>query len=300
MTKRFLMVLTLIWLLVAAAAIPASAHPASAAITIVDDNHTSLTLPAPAQRIISLAPNVTEILFSLGLGSRVVGVSSYSTYPPAASHLPVVIDNGVPNIEKIIALRPDLLISADIVGKPVITKLRSLGLKVLETNPHDIPGILRDIEMVGTAAGVGPTAVREVAALQHRIDAVEAKVRTITSRPSVYYELDNTYYTAGRGSYMNTLITMAGGTNVAGTIDGYPQLSAEKLLVANPQYIILGDAAYGVTAATVAKRPGWSSMAAVKAHHVFAFNDDLASRPGPRIVDGLEQLARILHPEFFR
>ncbi len=211
-----------------------------------------------------------------------------------------MIDNGVPNIEKIIALRPDLLVSADIVGKPVITKLRSLGLKVLETNPHDIPGILHDIEMVGTAAGVGPAAVREVAALQHRIDAVEAKVRTITSRPSVYYELDNTYYTAGRGTYMNTLITMAGGINVAGTIDGYPQLSAEKLLVANPQYIILGDAAYGVTAATVAKRPGWSSMAAVKAHHVFAFNDDLASRPGPRIVDGLEQLARILHPEFFR
>ena len=294
-------ILALIWLLAAASVAPASARTATASITIVDDHHTTLTLTGPARRIISLAPNVTEILFSLGLGSRVVGVSSYSTYPPAASHLPIVIDNGVPNIEKIIALKPDLLIAADIVGKPAITKLRSLHFAVLETNPHDIPGILHDIQVVGVAAGVGDTANRNVAALQRRIEAVAAKVRTVTTRPSVYYELDSTYYTVGHGSYMDTLITMAGGVNVAGSIDNsYPQLSAEKLLVDNPQYVILGDAAYGVSAASVGKRPGWSAMAAVKAHHVVAFNDDLASRPGPRIVDGLEQLTHILHPELYR
>ena len=300
MSRRILSSLMVLWLLMAASVIPVSAHPASAAITVVDDHHTTLTLAGPAERIISLAPNVTEILFSLGLGSRVVGVSSYSTYPPAATRLPIVIDNGVPNLEKIVALKPDLLISAAIVGSPAVTKLRSLHLPVLETDPHDIPGILRDIQLVGDAAGVGGVATREVAALQRRIDAVEGKVRTVKSRPSVYYELDSTFYTVGRGTFMDTLITMAGGVNVAGTIEGYPQLSAEKLLVADPQYVILGDAAYGVSPASVAKRPGWASMAAVKSHHVVAFNDDLASRPGPRIVDGLEQLARILHPELFR
>ena len=300
MSRRILSSLTVLWLLMAASVLPVAAHSASAAITIVDDQHTTLTLAGPAQRIISLAPNVTEILFSLGLGNRVVGVSSYSTYPPAATHLPIVIDNGVPNLEKIIALKPDLLISAAIVGAPAMTKLRSLHLTVMETDPHDIPGILRDIQLVGDAAGVGGVATREVAALQRRINAVEAKVRTVKNRPTVYYELDNTFYTVGRGTFMDTLITMAGGVNVAGTIDGYPQLSAEKLLVANPQYVILGDAAYGVSPASVAKRPGWASMAAVQSHHVVAFDDDLASRPGPRIVDGLEQLAKILHPELFR
>jgi len=183
-TKRFMSILALIWLLAAASVAPASARTATASITIVDDHHTTLTLTGPARRIISLAPNVTEILFSLGLGSRVVGVSSYSTYPPAASHLPIVIDNGVPNIEKIIALKPDLLIAADIVGKPAITKLLSLHFAVLETNPHDIPGILHDIQVVGVAAGVGDTANRDVAALQRRIEAVAAKVRTVTTRPS--------------------------------------------------------------------------------------------------------------------
>ncbi len=301
MTKRFVSVLALIWLSAGAAITPVAARTAASAITVVDDNHTTLTLASPAKRIISLAPNVTEILFFLGLGSRVVGVSSYSTFPPAATHLPIVIDNGVPSIEKIIALKPDLLISADIVGKPVVTKLRSLHLNVLATNPHDIPGILRDIELVGDAAGIADVATRDVEALQHRIDAVEAKTRTVKARPTVYYELDSTYYTVGHGSYMDTLIAMAGGTNVAGSIiNPYPQLSAEKLLVANPQYIILGDAAYGVSQASVAKRPGWAEIAAVKNHHIVAFNDDLASRPGPRIVDGLEQLAHILHPELFR
>ena len=155
--------------------------------------------------------------------------------------------------------------------------------------------------LVGVAAGVGDTANRNVAALQRRIATVEAKVQTVTTRPSVYYELDSTYYTVGHGSYMDTLITMAGGVNVAGSIQNpYPQLSAEKLLVDNPQFVILGDAAYGVSPASVGKRPGWSGIAAVKAHHVVAFNDDLASRPGPRIVDGLEQLTHILHPELYR
>jgi len=205
-SRRILSSLTVLWLLMAASVLPVAAHSASAAITIVDDQHTTLTLAGPAQRIISLAPNVTEILFSLGLGNRVVGVSSYSTYPPAATHLPIVIDNGVPNLEKIIALKPDLLISAAIVGAPAMTKLRSLHLTVMETDPHDIPGILRDIQLVGDAAGVGGVATREVAALQRRINAVEAKVRTVKNRPTVYYELDNTFYTVGRGTFMELTV----------------------------------------------------------------------------------------------
>ncbi|MDB5073922.1 MAG: putative transporter substrate binding protein precursor, partial [Chloroflexi bacterium] len=139
-----------------------------------------------------------------------------------------------------------------------------------------------------------------VAKLQSRIRAVETATQHVATHPSVYYELDKTLYTVGHGSFMDSLITMAGGANVAGSIQNpYPQLSSEKLLTANPSFIILGDAAYGISAAQVAARPGWSIITAIKLHHIYPFNDDLASRPGPRIVDGLEKLAHILHPEAF-
>jgi iron complex transport system substrate-binding protein len=298
--KRSLSLAGLLVVLFGLLAAPARAHNSATAITVVDDHHTTLTLPAPPKRIISLAPNVTEIVFALGLGEKVVGVSSYSNYPAAATRLPVVINYSAPSIEKIVALKPDLLISANIVPQSVVDKLRSLHLKVLVTDPHNIKGILGDIQLVGTAAGIPAKASQVVAKLHGRIGAVETAIHHVSTHPSVYYELDKTLYTVGHGSFMDSLITMAGGANVAGSIQNpYPQLSSEKLLNANPQFIVLGDAAYGVTAAQAAARPGWSIIAAVKLHHIYAFNDDLASRPGPRVVDGLEKLAHILHPEAF-
>jgi len=157
------------------------------------------------------------------------------------------------------------------------------------------------MQLVGDAAGIHVTAQHVVTGLRNRLSLMQSKVRLAKSRPTVYYELDKTLYTVGHGSYMDALITLAGGKNVAGGImNAYPQISAEKLLVADPQYIILGDAAYGESPATVGARPGWSAVSAVRDHHVYAFNDDLASRPGPRIVDGLEALVRLLHPELFR
>jgi iron complex transport system substrate-binding protein len=284
-------------MLLALLAVPAQAQPATAAITVVDDHHTTITLAAPPRRIISLAPNVTEILFALGLGPKVVGVSSYSNYPKAATKLPVVITYNGLSLEKIVALKPDLLVAAAIVPQASVTKLRSLHYPVLMTDPHDLAGIMADITLVGTACGV-PSAGRAVVAdMQRRIGAVHTALAHITSRPRVYYELDNTFYTVGHGSFMDALISKAGGTNIAGGVaNPYPQLSAEKVITADPQFIILGDAPF-VTAAQVAKRPGWSLISAVKLHHIYPFNDDLASRPGPRIVLGLETLARILHPE---
>ena len=299
--KRVPSIFVLLLLVLGLLAAPAQARTSYAAIVVVDDHHTTLTLAAPPKRIISLAPNVTEILFSLGLGPEVVGVSSFSNYPRAAAKLPVVYSYSGPNLEKILALKPDLLISAAIVPQTVVTKLRALHLKVLVTDPSDLKGILHDIILVGDAAGVPGTATKEVAGLQRRIDAVTRVVAPLNSRPTVFYELDKTLYTVGHGSFMDALITMAGGANIAGGVSNpYPQLSAEKVIAADPQVILLGDAAYGITPAMVAARPGWSAISAVQDHHVYPFNDDLASRPGPRIVDGLERLARLLHPGAFR
>jgi iron complex transport system substrate-binding protein len=279
---------------------PAHAQRATA-ISVVDDHGTRLTLAAPPRRLISLAPNVTEILFALGLGSEVVGVSSYSDYPAAAKRLPQVISYTTVDYEKILSLKPDLVVAAGIVPQVAIDKLRSLRVPVLVTDPHDISGILNDIRVVGTATGVPTTGRTLVARLQTRIDAIAAKVRRATTHPRVYYELDQTLYTAGHGSFVDALIRMAGGVNIAGTImNPYPQLSAETLIAANPQYIILGDYYTGhVSVASVAARPGYGTIAAVRLHHIYPFNDDLVSRPGPRIVDGLAALARLLHPDLF-
>jgi iron complex transport system substrate-binding protein len=299
--KRSLIFVLLLLAMLGAITPPAQARPAGASITVVDDHHTTITLSAAPRRIISLAPNVTEILFALGLGSRVVGVGSPNNYPAAAAKLPIVYSYSGVSLEKIIALKPDLVVSAAVVPQSVVVKLRGLHLKVLVTDPHSLSGILSDIRLVGAAAGVPAVAATDVAKLQSRINNVAAALKSISSRPSVYYELDKTLYTVGHGSFMDSLITLAGGVNIAAKVaNPYPQLSAEKVLTADPQYIILGDAAYGITAAQVGARPGWSAIAAVKLHHVFGFNDDLASRPGPRIVDGLEKLAHILHPEAFQ
>jgi len=299
--KRIPSALLALLLILGAWAAPVHARVTASPIVVVDDHHTTLTLQSAPRRIISLAPNVTEILFSLGIGPRVVGVSTATDYPAAATKLPVIYTLNGPVLEKILALKPDLLISAAIVPQTTVNKLRSLHLKVLVTDPHDIPGILHDITLVGDAAGVPGTAAKEVAGLQRRITIVTAAIAPLKTRPRVFYELDKTLYTVGHGSFMDSLITMAGGRNIAAGVNNpYPQLSAEALLADNPQVILLGDAAYGTTVAGVAARPGWSAISAVKNHRVYPFNDDLASRPGPRIVDGLERLARLLHPGVIR
>lgn len=298
---RLLVFLTLLFGVLAPVA---RARPAvvATAISVSDDRGTRLTLAAPPHRLISLAPNVTEILFALGLGPEVVAVSSYSDYPAAARHLPVVISYTAVDYEKILRLKPDLIVAAAIVPQVAIDKLRSFHLPVFVADPHDIAGIVGDMRLVGAAAGV-PDAGRALAVrLNGRLRGIEAVVRRAATRPRVFYELDKTLYTAGHGSFVDALITMAGGSNVAGRIPNpYPQLSAETLIAADPQYIILGDYYTGhVTVASVAARPGFASITAVKLHHIYPINDDLVSRPGPRIVDGLAALARLIHPELFR
>lgn len=293
--------LTLALFIAFAAPTNSTVHATSTTITVTDDNGTVITLPSTPHRLISLAPNVTEIFYALGLGKEVVGDSSYSDYPAAAKKLPVVINYTTLAQEKLLSLKPDLIVAADIVPQTTIDKLRSLHLTVLMTNPHDIGGILRDLTLVGAATGAAKQAATLVASLQTRINRVKGIVAKAKGRPTVFYELDPTLYTVGPGSFVDSLITLAGGKNIVAGANPYPQLSKEKLFAANPQDYVLGDATNGaVTPAAVAARPGFSVLQAVTAHHVYSFDDNLASRPGPRIVDGLEKLAVLIHPALFR
>jgi iron complex transport system substrate-binding protein len=267
-----------------------------------------VTLAAPAKRVVSLAPSNTEILYALGAGAVVAGRDSFSDYPPEATQVPSIGDEAPHiNAEAVVALHPDLVLAAGITSPDDVKQLASLGLVVYTTsNAGSLDDIYHDIMAVGQLVGKADAAGQLVTGMQARVAAVKAKTAAISQHPIVFYELDATDpskpWTPGPGSFIDQLIGMAGGAN-AGDIakDPYAQLSLEQLVSQNPDIIVLGSAKYGgQTPDTVAARPGWGGIKAVKNHMVYIFDDDLVSRPGPRVVDGLEQLAKLIHPELFK
>ena len=314
-TYRSLVLLGLLALLIialvgcAGAKVPETSESAGAAtpkpVSVVDDAGRTVEIVSNPQRLISLAPSNTEILFALGLGDKVVGVTDFCDYPEEAKAIEKV--GGIePNLEKIVALGPDLVLA--IGGSPAqvekATEMEKLGLTVLVLEPGDIEGIMANIELVGRATGAEKEASESVAELRKRFDDITTKAKEAGSRPKVFFELDATDpskpYTPGPGSFIDALITLAGGSNIgAGAKMQWAQLSTEEIIAQDPEVIVLGDANYGVTAEMVKERPGWSVITAVKNGAIYPIDDILISRPGPRIIDGLEALARIIHPELF-
>lgn len=275
-------------------------------ISEVDDAGRAVEITGVPERIISLAPSNTEILFALGLGDQVVGVSDFCDYPEEAQKIERV-GFVEPNLEKIVELEPDLVFY--IGGTAQLEKtqtMEDLGLTVLVLAPSDdIEDIFTDIELVGRATGTEDEAADLVSELRARMDEVLSRVAQAERQPLVFYELDATDptrpWTAGPGSFIDTLITMAGGLNLGASAEmEWAEFSTEEIIAQDPEVIILGDANYGVTAESVAERPGWGVITAVKEGAIYPIDDNLVSRPGPRIVDGLEELARIIHPELFK
>ena len=294
------MVLTLV--MGCAQATPTVALPA---VTVLDDAQRTVEITGVPERIISLAPSNTEVLFALGLGDKVVGVTDLCDYPEEAQGIEKVGFVEI-NLEKIVDLEPDLVLY--IGGAAQLEKtqtMEDLGLTVLVLAPSDIEGIFADIELVGRTTGTEDEAVDLVSELRARMDEVLSRVAQAKRQPLVFYELDATDparpWTAGPGSFIDALITMAGGVNLGASAEmEWAQFSTEEVIAQDAEIIILGDANYGVTAESVEERPGWGVITAVKAGAIYPIDDTLVSRPGPRIVDGLEELARIIHPELFR
>ncbi|HWT79260.1 MAG TPA: ABC transporter substrate-binding protein, partial [Candidatus Methylomirabilis sp.] len=184
--------------------------------------------------------------------------------------------------------------------------LENLGLTVYYlANPTDLDGMYAELETVGKLTGKEAQAEALIPTLKARVDAVTSKLAQVKTHPSVYYELDATDptkpWTSGPGTFVDKLITLAGGQNVGSDLkDTWAQISAEAVIAKNPQVILLGDAAYGTTPQSVVERPGWNVISAVKNNRVLTFDDNLVSRPTPRLVDGLETLAKLIHPEAFQ
>jgi iron complex transport system substrate-binding protein len=202
-------------------------------------------------------------------------------------------------------MKPDLVLAAEINTPEQVKALEDLGLTVYYLkNPTTLEEMYTNLEIVAKLTGHEAEAATLVESLKKRVAAVDEKIMSLNSRFNVFYELDGTDpakpYTAGKGTFITLLIERAGGYNIASDIEGYPQLSLEQVVAADPAFIILGDAKFGTTPESIAQRPGWANLSAVKNKQVFPFNDDLLSRPGPRMVDGLEELARLLRPQLFQ
>jgi iron complex transport system substrate-binding protein len=274
-------------------------------LTFTDGLGREIALDGPAQRVVSLAPSNTEILFAIGAGEQVVGRDQLSDYPAEAANIADVGSTfDALNTELIVSLEPDLVLAAEINTPEQVKALEDLGLTVYYlSNPLTLEGMYTNLEIVAQLTGHETETATLVESLKARVAAVDEKIAPISSRFGVFYELDASDpakpYTAGKGTFITLLIDRAGGYNIAGDIDGYPQLSLEQVVAADPAFIILGDARYGVTPESIAERPGWENLSAVKNGNVVPFNDDLISRPGPRLVDALEELAKVLRPSLF-
>jgi ABC-type Fe3+-hydroxamate transport system substrate-binding protein len=273
-----------------------------------DSNGTTIVIPKAApQRIVSLTPVDSEILGALHAESRVVGVDYYTDYPADIAAKTKITDvNSTANIEQIIALKPDLVLSYGHETNSSVshadTQLMAAHITVYDLPALDLEGSISEIRLIGQLIHSEKDANALADSMQSSINAVKEKVAG-ASKPTVYMELyygNGPTYVFGGGSFGDELIADAGGVNVFHTQTsggGYPAVNNEAIIAANPQVIILTD---GDSAASVAKRPGWSAIAAVKNGMIFTIDPNLIQRPGPRIIQGLQAIARDLHPTLFQ
>ncbi len=268
---------------------------------VTDEAGRPVRVATRPQRIVTLAPNLTEIVYAIGAGDRLVGNTTYCDYPPEAKQVAKIGDTMQPNIERIVALRPQLVLVSTASQLEAFTgQLNEQGIAVYITDPRSLEDVFRSIKTLGELLDEPERAEKLVNELRARASTVEAAVRA--SKPvRVFYQVSAApLYTIGREAFLTDLIRRAGGQSVTADVPGaFPRYSDEAALATQPEAIILSvdsamDEGNAKPSASLARSP------AVLNKRVYGINGDLLSRPGPRLVDGLEQMARVLHPEAFR
>jgi iron complex transport system substrate-binding protein len=276
---------------------PAKSEPADLR-SFTDGLGRSVTIRANPQRIISLAPNITEILFALGLGDRVAAVTSYCDFPEEAKTKEKIGDTLHPNLERIIGLKPDLVLTTTASQLEDLTrKLDQLAVPVYVTNPRTVRETVASIRNIGEATGASARAVEIADDMERRISAVEMRVKGL-SEPRVLYVLQNgPLITVGRNTFINDLIRIAGGQSISGDESAdYPQFSRETVIARAPEAIIAPSSHGKEFVRAEDLRRDFPTTPAVRSNRIITVDPDWVDRPGPRIVDGLEHLARGLHP----
>jgi iron complex transport system substrate-binding protein len=275
-------------------------------LTVQRSDGKALTLTKPPARVVSLSPGATEIIYAIGAESSLVAVDKQADYPDAAKNFATKVDAFEPNVETIAGLTPDLVIVAtDTNG--IVGKLDGLKIPVLfediDTSVKTVDDVFGQIRIIGQVTGRTDAAVDLINGLAGRVQVIKDALNGTnqSTNPSVYHELDSTYYTASSSGFIGDLYRILRVRNIAGDGRGapYPQLTAETIIAANPQVIVLADEEFGVSIDSVKARPGWDAIDAVKNDKIFAVDPDIISRPGPRVVDALEQLAKDIYPQRF-
>jgi iron complex transport system substrate-binding protein len=281
----------------AASASAATSYP----LTLVGDDDTKVEIPSEPQKIVSLTPATTEILFAIGAGDRLVGkVGDPANYPPEAAELPVVGTFSGIDVERIVGMDADLVIAGGSNGTPVeaIDKLRSLRIPVLVVYAPDVEGVFKDIELTGEAVGAAGPAKDLAASMRAGFDKV-ARATASLDKPRVFYETgdDPAIFGVADRSFVASMIELAGAKVITTGSSTNWEMSIERLVDRDPEIIILGDAAYGVTPDAIKKRAGWAGLTAVKRDAIEPVDDIIVTRPGPRLLDGLRTLVGAIHPD---
>jgi iron complex transport system substrate-binding protein len=278
---------------------PAPTAPPAFPVTITDDEGTTVTIAAEPRKIVSLTPGTTETLFALGAGSRVVGkVQDIAKYPPEADAIPIVATyNGV-DVEKIVTLGADLVVSGGtgFSQGPAVEQLRRANIPVVVSYPTTVDKAIAGFRTIGQAIGAADAGNKLADDTKAKIDQLAASVASVAHKPRLFYEIDvaGGIFTPPADSIYGEMFKLAGAEPISG--DSFYAISLEDLVAADPEVILLGDGAK-VKPEDIGKRPGWSGMTAVKSNAIYPVDDIVVTRPGPRLVDGLAALIAAIHPE---
>lgn len=259
-------------------------------------------IPAKVQRIVALAPSVTEILYDLGEGKKLVGVTRYSDYPEAAKALPRVGSYVRLDLERIVALRPDICFGIR-EGNPKqqVEQIQALGIPVYIIDPRNLGGIMAAIKGMGAALGASGPAASLTREMSVRIAEVRRLAGTSSFRPRVFFQVDAApIITAGTNTFTHELITLAGGQNLGAGPVPYPRLSWEEVLALDPEIVVITSMSGGQSPESLkAQWRQWPQLNAVRHNRLYVVDSGLFDRPTPRLVQGLEALAAIIHPELY-
>ncbi|MED1792724.1 ABC transporter substrate-binding protein [Brevibacillus nitrificans] len=275
-------------------------------LTVSDATGKEVTFPKAPERIVSTSPAETEILFALGLDDRIVGVSDYDDYPDAAKSKPKVGGVVKPNEEAILTQSPDFVIGGISMEKPVAEKLKSLGMPVYVTQPKKLDDIMANILVMGKITNKQEQAEKLVAQMKDDIADVQDAVKNVKpeDRKKVYLEF-SPGWTVGKGEFMDELISLAGATNIASDTVGWNPISEEKIVKDDPDVILYAN---GITDEKTGKqlediiknRSGWDKIKAIRESQIYGMDQNTLSRPGPRITQGLKEVAKAIYPDLVK
>ena len=270
-------------------------------VTLTDDEGTEVTLEARPERVISLSPANTEIVFALGAGDVLVGGTDFDDFPAEAVDLPDVATFTGVLLEQVVDLDPDLVLAAGNAFTPAadIERMRDLGFPVLVVYAETVDEVLTDIELIGQAIGRPEEATDLTAGMSDRIEEVTDAAAASGEAPRVFYQIGSEpeFYGPAPGSFIADMVELAGGDPITTSDPAVFSIPVERLVTADPEIIVVGDAAYGVCPEQVAARPGWRQMTAVREGAVRPIDDTIVTRPGPRLAEGLASLAVAIDPD---